>query len=98
MKSTQEQPSHVLSTQDIIDKMIAAGYGWRKYAESISKQSTITDKQLSTLYEMHRKLQAQQSAAEMRSRWKPSMRTYEDKFTASLDHDQVGEWGEPEWN
>lgn len=95
--STQEQPSHVLSTQDIINKMIAAGYGWQKYAESLSKQPAITDKQLATLYEMYRKLQALQSAAEMRSRWKPSMRTYEDKFVGSLDHDQVGEWGDSEW-
>jgi hypothetical protein len=81
---------------DIINKLISAGYGWKKYAESVSKQTSITDKQAATLCQMYTKLRNLQSAAESRKQWKPSMKcgmSYVNKHLASLDVDQIGDWG-----
>lgn len=81
----------------IIETLTAAGHGWKKYADSVSRQEKLSQKQIDTLKRMYTKLRYLQSAAEMRERnWKPKMSTYEDKFIGSLDHDQIGEWGVPE--
>ena len=50
----------------ILCELQKAGYGWRKYAESVSSQKCISDKQQATIRDMLRKLRGQQSAAQYR--------------------------------
>lgn len=91
-----------LQQEDVIGILIDAGYGWKKYAESVSSQNRITDKQAQTLYKMYEKLLALRNAASARENWKPKVRSrnsqsYRSRHDNGLDHDQIGDWGAPEW-
>ncbi len=43
--------------QKLIDKCKKAGYGWKKYAESVEAQGSCTPKQEDKLVEMYQKIQ-----------------------------------------
>lgn len=49
-----------------IEYMIRAGYGWKKYAESVLSQGWISEKQDETLDKMYCRLRNQQFRAERR--------------------------------
>ena len=95
--------SKQLQEDDVINNLIEAGYGWKKYAESVSKQSRITDKQAETLYKMYEKLLRLRNAASARENWKPKDNTkkkqsYRDRHDGGLDWDEIGDWGgSQEW-
>lgn len=42
----------------IIDSLIKAGYGWKKYAETVKAQGWISNKQKETLCNMHNRMQS----------------------------------------
>lgn len=46
----------------IIDELIRAGYGWKKYAENVKTQGWISNKQKDTLCNMYNKLQSVKKA------------------------------------
>lgn len=46
----------------IIDELIKAGYGWKKYAENVKAQGWISNKQKDTLCNMYNKLQSVKKA------------------------------------
>ena len=54
-KTTQSIEDRYLT---IIDELIKAGYGWKKYAENVKAQGWISNKQKETLILMHQKLTA----------------------------------------
>ena len=53
--------SHHAPIMVIVNDLIRAGYGWRKFAESVRDQNKWTDKQIETLRDMHAKLLKQRA-------------------------------------
>ena len=50
----------------IIDELIKAGYGWKRYAENVKAQGWISNKQKDTLCNMYNKLQSVKRAGKRR--------------------------------
>ena len=48
----------------IIDELIKAGYGWKKYAENVKAQGWASNKQKDALCNMYNKLQSVKMAGE----------------------------------
>ena len=73
----------------IIDSLIKAGYGWKKYAETVKAQGWISDKQKDTLCNMYNRMQSLKKSS---SRSRTHVNSFYDSDISDYEAYQSGDF------
>lgn len=94
-KTTQSIEDRYLT---IIDELINAGYGWKKYAENIKAQGWISNKQKETLILMHQKVSTRRETYQSHSPRPSRSESRKESYGREWYDEEESAWhGKTEW-